>query len=289
MQFSFEAIGTVWTLDILDQVSETDLKELQKNIHERIEEFDLAYSRFREDSLITQMSKQSGVYTLPEDAPPLFDLYKKLYELSGGKFTPLIGSTLEQTGYDANYSLEPAEVSRPRPWEEVIKIDYPRLEILQPSVIDVGAAGKGYLVDIVSELIAARGIKNFCVDAGGDIVQRSESGEVLEVALENPNDTTQAIGVARIANQSLCGSAGNRRKWGDYTHIINPETLKSPEHIAAVWVVAKTGLLADGLATALYFCEPSVLESGFLFEYLIMYTDSSVAKSENFPADLFYK
>ena len=288
-QFTFEAIGTHWTLDILDQVSETDLAELLKVIHERIEQFDVTYSRFRNDSLITKMSQTSGVYTLPEDALPLFDLYSKLYGLSAGKFTPLIGNTLEQAGYDANYSLESSsEVSKPKSWEEVMKLDYPRLEIIEPCMIDLGAAGKGYLVDLVSELIASHGIKNFCVDAGGDIVQRSLAGEVLEVALENPNDTSQAIGVARISNQSLCGSAGNRRKWGEYTHIINPETLKSSENIAAVWVVAKTGLVADGLTTALYFDDPQIFESDFSFEYLIMYTDSSIAKSAGFPADLFY-
>lgn len=294
-QFSFEAIGTHWTIDIYDAISDDAFTKLQTGVHARIEQYDVTYSRFRKDSLITKMSQNSGVYTFPEDAPPLFDLYEKLYELTDGKFTPLIGNTLEQAGYDAEYSLEAkpdkstGELTKPRYWNQVLKINFPTIEVSEPIMLDVGAAGKGYLVDIVSELILSQNINSFCVDAGGDIVYRNATGQALEVALENPNDINQAVGVARILNQSLCGSATNRRKWGEYNHIINPQTLKSPKDIIAVWVVADSGLIADGLSTALFLSPPEAFQSDFSFEYLIIYIDSSIQKSDNFPAEMFYQ
>lgn len=285
----FEAIGTHWVLDIYDVLSENDKAELLEAIHNRIEEFDKNYSRFRDDSLVTKMSQKAGKYELPQDAKPLFDLYQKLYTLTAGKFTMLIGNTMEQAGYDAQYSLKAGELSALPALENALVVSYPHIEILQPVVLDVGAAGKGYLVDIVTGIIEARGIKSFCVDAGGDIVYRNSDNFPLDVGLENPLDTTQAIGVAKLVNQSLCASAGNRRKWEGFHHIINPDTLKSPDNVLATWVVADTGLIADGLATCLFFDAPGKFTKDFNFEYLIFYKDSSIQKSENFPAEIFYQ
>ena len=105
------------------------------------------------------------------------------------------------------------------------------------------------------------------VNAGGDIRTK---GRTLRVGLENPADTTQAIGVAEISNISICGSAGNRRAWDKYTHIINPKTAKSPTETLAVWVVAESTILADGLTTALFFTEPNLLKDKFNFEFFLL-------------------
>ncbi len=295
MQYNFEAIGTHWVIDIFDDSLLTDIsqRKLRADIDKRIEEFDQVYSRFKEDSLVSKISlnenHQGGTYLFPDDARELFDFYKKLYQLTKGRVTPLIGKTLEQAGYDAFYSLQAKELTQPLPWEKVIQLNYPEIIFLQPALLDVGAAGKGYLVDLVVEVIENYKLEYFCVDAGGDMVYKNPDGKFLEVALENPMGTSQAIGVAKILNQSLCSSSGNRRKWEGYNHIINPDTLKSPDHIAGTWVVAKTGLISDGLATGLFFCEPEIFADDFSFEYLIMYTDGSINKSVNFPAELFYK
>jgi len=39
----------------------------------------------------------------------------------------------------------------------------------RPLVIDVGAAGKGHLVDIVADMLRSAEIQRFLVDAGGDL------------------------------------------------------------------------------------------------------------------------
>jgi thiamine biosynthesis lipoprotein len=109
------------------------------------------------------------------------------------------------------------------------------------------------------------------------------------VALEHPDDPTQAVGVATITNQSICGSAGNRRVWGDFHHIINPETQESPMHIKALWVVANSTLLADALATCLFFMDSSILKEHYDFEYLIVKDDYTTEQSLGFPAELFTK
>lgn len=286
-RFEFEAIGTHWQIDIQDDLSKEAGVVLLQKIHDRISEFDLNYSRFRKDSLVTKMSKESGDFELPEDAELMFTLYKKMYDVTSGLVTPLIGQVIVDAGYDANYSLVPKELIKPKTWDEVIRWENPKLTLLEPTILDFGAAGKGYLVDIVSEIIEKYGIGSYCVDAGGDMRQRNVNGESLKVGLEHPNDNTMAIGTIDILNQSLCGSAGNRRKWRDFHHVINPDTLSSPKDILAIWTLAETTMLADILTTGLFFVGPEILQKHFKFEYLVLKADFSIEKSASFNAEIF--
>lgn len=285
MQLSFQAIGTQWLIDIPSLPEGMSSDSLLKKILDRIEEFDRNYSRFRTDSLVTQMSKHAGTYQLPEDGKTLMDSYEQFYQATNGAVTPLIGNVMEQAGYDASYSLEPGQLSAPLFWGEALEYNYPTLEIKQAVLLDFGAAGKGYLVDIISQLLESERVTQYCVDASGDIFCRDLE---IKVGLENPTDPTQAIGIVNLNNQSLCASSGNRRKWAEYNHIIDPTTLKSPDNILGTWAIADTGIRADGLATCLYFSPAERLKSQFEFEYLILYKGHRVEKSPGFPAELFF-
>jgi thiamine biosynthesis lipoprotein len=286
VSFEFEAIGTHWKIDF-DNTSVYSPADIEAQIRNRIDIFDKVYSRFREDSLVTQISKQAGEFEFPEDAEKLFSIYKSAYLATNGLVTPLIGNVISDAGYDANYSLVPKNVTSPYAWEEVLTYNHPVLEVKQKVILDFGAAGKGYLVDIVGELLLNLGINNFFIDAGSDMLTMGEMGEDEKIGLEDPENFNQVIGVVQIKNQSLCASAGNRRKWDKYTHIINPKTLESPKNILATWVVADEAIVADALATCLFFVNPEDLVPQFKFEHLILYTDRSVNMSNNFPAQLF--
>lgn len=284
---SFEAIGTSWTIQFWS--NQVDSKNLLQQIQQRAELFDKAYSRFRNDSLITKMSKRGGTYELPDDADELIKLYRAMYDLTDGRVTPLIGQTLAQAGYDSEYSLRPGKLTKLPAWDEamVYKSDTHELTTKMPILLDFGAAGKGYLVDIITELIKQQGVDRFLVNGGGDIRYIDSKAQPIKIGLENPDNTEQMIGIAQLANQSLCGSAGNRRRWANFHHIIDPYTLASPEDIKAVWVVADKAIVADGLTTCLYFVEPEELQQQFSFEYLIITSDNSVQRSLHFPAELF--
>ena len=274
-RFEFEAIGTSWIIDFFNSnISESRLVILLDKIMTRIDRFDKAYSRFRDDSTVTKISKKPGKYALPDDASKLLDLYQKLYDITGGKVTPLIGNVISEAGYDAEYSLKKSKPTTP---DE------------KPVLLDFGAAGKGYLVDIIVELLVAEGMLSFCVNAGGDLVYQTNGVDSVSVGLEHPSDHSLAVGVAKIYNQSICGSSGSRRKWAEYHHIIDPHTLESPQHVLATWVVADTALVADGLATALYFVDAETLHGFFDFEYAMLRADGTLSNSTNFPAEFFSK
>ena len=283
----FEGIGTKWQIDVYSSISEKDLGYVQLLIQKRVEAFERLYSRFRYDSYTNVTLNQRGTFTLPDDAEPLFTLYEKLYHITDGAFTPFIGQILIDAGYDADYSFEIGKLHKSPHWDEVMEYTYPKITIKKPEILDFGAGGKGYLIDIVCDFLKENGIKEFCIDAGGDI--RYEYTKPIRIGLENPNDLSQAIGVVTIANTSLCASAGRRRKWGKYHHIINPHTLTSPEKVIATWVTAHTTLTADALATSLFLVESSTLLKHFSFEYLTLFSDNSFEKSPGFSAELFLK
>jgi len=287
--FTFEAIGTSWKIDIIDSISSTQLEKIQKAIQDRIEVYDRTYSRFRSDSVITQLAKKSGKYILPDDAKELFTLYHTLYTLTDGTFTPLIGDVLIDAGYDAQYSLQTKKLHRPHKWEDMFHYTHPALTIKKPTMLDFGAAGKGYLVDIVAQILIKDGITSFCVDGSGDIYYQHKDNAPLQVGLEHPENPKQVIGVASITKGSLCGSAGNKRRWGGFHHIINPHTLTSPEDILAIWVVAADAFHADALTTCLFFVTPEKMQKYFSFEYVIVKSDYTLDKSEHFPGEFFYK
>ncbi|MBI3888897.1 FAD:protein FMN transferase [Candidatus Nomurabacteria bacterium] len=287
-QFTFDGIGTKWQIDIFEDLSEIDQDKLLARVKNRIEVFDKNYSRFRDDSLVTKMSKETGVFALPDDAEKMFTLYYDLYKITDGYFTPLVGNILSDAGYDAKYTLkQKKELEKAPIWEDVMEYKFPNIEIKKPVILDFGAGGKGYLLDLVAKEIEASGIFEYCIDAGGDILHKNKVP--TRVGLENPENTEEAIGVYNLQNKSIAGSAGNRRAWGNFTHIMNPKTLISPRDIIAVWVVAETGLVADALATCLFFVPVSTLSDKYKFEYVLVKKDHSIEKSSNFKGEMFLK
>jgi thiamine biosynthesis lipoprotein len=291
-QFIFEAIGTHWQIDTMQTLSTEQEESVFALIMQRINVFDQTYSRFRADSLVMQMSQISGEYILPEDAQELLHVYQKMYDMTSGLVTPLIGQTLVDAGYDAAYTLQQKkELHMPKTWDESISYVYPKLMIKEPVLLDFGAAGKGYLVDLVGEVLDEQNITSYVIDAGGDMLHRNATNESLRVGLEHPDDTSKAIGIVNLCNQSLCGSAGNRRAWlgveQKFNHMINPQTLQSPSDVKATWVVADTTIIADGMATCLFFTLPEILQKEYDFEYLVLYADDTFKKSTGFPAEIF--
>jgi thiamine biosynthesis lipoprotein len=222
------------------------------------------------------------------DADTLFSYYKKFYDITDGKVTPLIGDVLSDAGYNLEYTLVQSKtLDRPLPWDEVLEYRYPKLVVKKKTTLDFGAGGKGYLIDIISSLMEKEGIEEYCIDAGGDMLVRNSTITPLQVGLEDPEDINKVIGTVSLVNQSIAGSAGNRRVWGEFHHIIDPETLTSPRHTLGLWVIAQNTILADLLATALFFTEPSILAEHFQFEFLVVHADRSITKSQGFVVDLF--
>lgn len=280
--YSFDALGTRWNIETDRDIS----THLKQKIQRRVEEFDVAYSRFRKDSLVAKLAQHSGTYTFPNDADELMSFYKKLYTLTDGKVTPLIGQVLSNAGYDANYSFTPQPQQAVHKWEEAMEWQGSRIKTKAPVLLDVGAAGKGYLVDSICHLLDANGVETYVVDASGDLRHKGDMKNV--VGLEHPFDTSKVIGAIDIQNKSLCASAVNRRIWGEgMHHVFDPSTLKPTSEIIATWVLADEAMVADGIATALFFVSPQTIASQFMFEFIRVHANGTLEYSPFFESCLF--
>lgn len=281
--FTFEAIGTRWRID-----TEVPLEApTESKISSRVELFDLTYSRFRSDSLVAEVARRPGVYRFPDDAVALFGLYRQLYECTGGAVTPLVGRVLEHLGYGADYRLTRAEGRVEVPdWDDVLEVDGPVVTTRTPVLLDVGAAGKGLLVDLIAELLDQAGVREYVIDASGDLIHRGTAVE--RVGLESPDEPGRVIGIAFVANQSLCASATTRRRWGaGLHHIIDPSSGDPSEGILATWATHPSCAVADGLATALFLVEPAQLVRAFDFAYVRLHQTGSLDYSADFDGQFF--
>ena len=281
-EFRFEGIGTGWAVETAEPLH----PDVAAQVIARVGQFDRTYSRFRDDSLVTSFAATGGSREFPADAGALFDLYDALYERSDGAVTPLVGRSLETLGYDARYSLRRRGAAIVAPdWRAVARTGS-TLVADEPALLDVGAAGKGHLVDLVGEVLEAHGVGEYVIDASGDILSRGPGA--LRVGLEHPFDPSLAIGVVEVSDASVCASGSNRRVWGEgLHHILDGRTGEPTRGVVATWAIADSALVADGLATALFFTDPGHLAEVFDFQFVRLFASGRAERSNDLPGELF--
>ncbi len=270
----FEGIGAPWRLDTPEPLAPPTVAA----VRELVDRYDRTWSRFRDDSLVTRISREPGAWRLPPEAEALQEIYEALYEATDGAMSPLVGARLAALGYDRAYSLRPSGETSPVPsWDDTVSWRGRDLATVRPVTIDVGAAGKGQLVDLVSDLLVDSGHPSHVVDASGDLRVR-QWHRPFRVALEHPRDPRRAIGVIELTDGALCASATNRRAWGDGLHHVLDATTGLPTaSVVATWVTAPTALVADAVATALFFADADRIP--YETEHVRMRADGSVDAS----------
>lgn len=285
--FNYESMGTHFEITIWDLIGKDEFDRLKSEIIKSSQMFDKTYSRFRQDSLVSKIAETSGKFFVPLDFTKMLQMYFDLYEISERTLNPLVGQFLEDLGYDKNYSLKrKGKLSKIQDLLESVEIiDLTTIETKKPLLFDFGALGKGYFVDKIANYLNEHGIERFLVNGSGDIYYKGR--EPIQVGLEHPNDASKVIGSIDMTTGAMCASAGNRRKWGKFHHIIDPRTLTSADEIIATWVIADNAALSDALATCLFFVAPENFEPKYKFEYLILNKDMKVKRSRGFSAELF--
>lgn len=280
-RWDFSAIGTSWRIDSTSPLGEDD----RAAVASVVDAFDRDWSRFRADSTVSLISS-GGTAAAPPDAEAMLALYAQLDVATGGAVNPLVGDALAKRGYDAAISLRDLGASAaPADWRTLVDASDGRLALRAPAVIDVGAVGKGRLVDLVLAELRGRVDGGLVVDASGDL---AVDGLSQRVALEHPYDATRAIGVWSVSDGALCASATNRRAWGDgLHHVLDARTGEPVRAYAATWAVAADAMTADAVATALFFDGGPRFAADRDASWVRMRTDGSVEWSPHCKAELF--
>lgn len=273
-RWRFEAIGVPWEI-VADELD----APVRARVSAQIERFDRVWSRFRTDSAVAQVAAaEHGSLRIPDD-PGLVDLYRGLYAASGGRVSPLVGDCLVRLGYDGTVSLRPSGApSAALPWDGTDVFP-------AGAVVDVGAIGKGFLVDLVVGVLGDAGVREATVDASGDL---RRVGPPIRVGLEHPDDPRLAVGVVELADAAICASSTRRRAWpGDdgatLHHVLDATTGRPVEAVVATWAIATTAAVADAAATALFLMPRPPFEVA----WARITADGRFERSADFPGVVF--
>jgi thiamine biosynthesis lipoprotein len=289
--WEFDAIGAPWRIDTARPLD----RSARASVLEVVDRFDREWSRFRADSLVTALADGRGEVRAPEDAADMLDAFAELDRATGGAVNPLVGTALAARGYDAGYGfVDRGPQPAPADWADLLSWGDGRLLLREPALIDVGALGKGRLVDLVLAVLEASApdaIRDgVVVDASGDLSVR---GALQRIGLEHPYDARRAIGVVDVTDAALCASATNRRAWGDgLHHVLDARTGEPVRTIAATWAIAAASepspaMRADAIATALFFEGGPRLAAEWNVQWVRMTTDGRVEWSPASTAELF--
>lgn len=125
--------------------------------------------------------------------------------------------------------------------------------------IDVGAVGKGYAAERVSEYARENGFNSGIISVGGNVrTIGSRNGKGWSIGVENPEKDSKekTLSVVSLSDYSLVTSGAYQRYYTvngrEYHHIINPDTLFPSECFTAVTIAVGNSGVADALSTAVF-------------------------------------
>lgn len=240
--------------------------DLKPEIEAELKRFDQSLSPFNDSSVISRVNRNEELVTdsffqtcfnrsmeISRETEGAFDITVAPlanawgFGFKKGTFPDslMIDSLLQFTGYE-KVKLENGKV---------IKQD-PR------TMLSCSAVAKGCSVDVVAHLLDRKGIKNYMVDIGGEVVVKGKNatGDLWRIGINKPYDDSLAVkqDIQTILNLTDVGMAtsGNYRNYyykdgKKYAHTIDPRTGYPVQHsILSSTVVAEDCMTADALATS---------------------------------------
>lgn len=292
-QLQFTAIGTEWVILLDHELSQTQQTQLLQDLQTECARFDQLYSRFLSESWLVRLNQVSGntTHTLSPEAAEMFRLGLELERLTEGHFTLNIADELAALGYDASYSLQPSSKVLPPKGRYWLEGDSLQLE--GRVAFDLGAFGKGVLIDHLAAIILAQPYRFFLVDGSGDFWGSSKAdGSAWSIGLQHPTDKNSIIGTFPLLLSGFASSGISERHWPGGHHLLDGLSGQPTHNRQMAFVSAATAGLADGLSTALFVSPDTLwpaLQANWQHEACILENADSgliFRRSQGFP-DVF--
>jgi thiamine biosynthesis lipoprotein len=154
--------------------------------------------------------------------------------------------------------------------------------------IDPSGLVKGWAVDRAAAILADAGLRNYAVNAGGDMRVRGRAVPELawRVGIQHPLDAQQVAAVIETAAELAIATSG---AYARGEHVWDPHTGRPPSGILSVTIVGRVLATADAYATAAFAMGPELaphwtarLEG---YEAMTILSDETVFKTGGFPDD----
>lgn len=225
--------------------------------------FDNSCSSYNTTSLISRLNR-GETDTVDTYITDCERMAREIYEISEGAYDITCQPLINAYGFLRENKADTVNLDSilPLVGHDKLKIENGRLIKTDPRVaIDLNSIAQGYSVDLVSEYIAEKGLRNFLVEIGGEIYASGQKSDTAmwKVGVDKPIDGNMTAGndlqmVLTLRDKGL-NTSGNYRKFYEskgerINHIIDPRTGNSHSNdMLSATVIAPTTALADGLAT----------------------------------------
>lgn len=239
---------------------------LKPEIEKVLAEVDASLSPFNEKSVITHVNKNETV-TLDDHFITVFRLSSEIYKDTEGAFDITVAPLVNAWGFGFKNGITP-DCHAIDSLMQFVGFDKVKLQdgkIIKTDdrlMLDCSAIAKGYGVDAVARLLKSKGIDNYMVEIGGEIVASGENpkGAPWRIGVSKPDDDSVSVsneiqGIINISNRAMATSGNYRNfyyKGGKkYAHTIDPKTGCPVQHsILSATVVSDECAKADAYATA---------------------------------------
>jgi len=241
-------------------------EDLQPELEARMKEVDNALSMFNKESIISKVNNNQPV-ELNEMFVEVFQQAQKISEDTNGAFDITVAPLVNAWGFGFKNEQMPDKhaVDSLMAIVGYQKVSYDGKHIIKrdPRItLDCSAIAKGYGVDVVAQLLEEKGIDNYMVEIGGEVVTHgiSEKRVPWKIGVTKPTDDPLQEGnelqtVLNLTDKAMATS-GNYRNFyykgkRKYAHTIDPKTGYPVQHsILSATVLTNRCMRADAYATA---------------------------------------
>ncbi len=254
------AQGSYYSITYYDEQN----RDFQHEIDSIFHAVDMSVNLWVDSSVISKVNRNEKV-VLDDIFIDNFNIAQEAAKLSDGYFDPTISPIVAAWGFSYKHgdSITPQLIDSLKQLVDYQKIHIENRNVVKenPSMtLDFNAIAQGYTSDLIAAFLDSRGIKNYLVDTGGEIMSRGNksNGKPWVVGIEKPADkwNSEQIVQTRIAlrDKGLVTS-GSTRKYVErdgkrYSHCINPKNGYPVEHqLLSATVLAENSTWADALAS----------------------------------------
>lgn len=256
---SFEAMNTFMTIKSYGP----NASEANDSAEVLVQQLESLLSTTRDSSHIYKLN-HSERYPVQVDAKvkKLADFSLEMAKETDGALNPVLYPIVHAWGFTTeNYRVpSDSEIQNILPLTDYnqVKISETGIFMKPGMMMDLGAVGKGYAGDQIIALLKSKGMTSAILDLGGNVqtLGCKKDGKKWKVGITNPWDGPP-IGGIEVCDMAVITSGGYERffeKEGNrYIHIFDGKKGKPVENgLSAVTIIAKSGLYADALSTALF-------------------------------------
>lgn len=241
-------------------------KNLKKEIEDELHKVDNSLSPFNKQSIISKINRNENVIA-DEMFTNVFTLAEQISSETDGAFDITVAPLVNAWGFGFENKINPTKETI----DSLKKlIGYQRVSLIDGKIkkedprimLDCSAIAKGYASDVIANFLRSKGINNFMVEIGGEIVTSGINDKRLpwKIGVTKPIDdslnTHQEIQTVLNVTNKAMATSGNYRNFyykngKKYAHTIDPRTGYPVQHsILSATVLANNCATADAYATA---------------------------------------